>query len=68
MSDDFDVGSLAIGQRLLFENAHAQAHFGGSVFWLRRVAAFPSIEEVIAGWGVKRNRSSRGIVELFEGK
>ncbi len=32
MGNEFNVESLAAGQRLLFENASAQAHFGASVF------------------------------------
>jgi len=39
MDDAFDVGQMAGETRLLFDHAAAQAHFGASVFWLRRLAA-----------------------------
>ena len=65
MNDDFDVDQLAPNQRLVFENASAQSLFGASV-WVRRMAAFPSEAELISGWGIKRDGSVRGIVELSE--
>jgi hypothetical protein len=39
MDDAFDIGQISGETRLLFDHAAAQAHFGATVFWLRRVAA-----------------------------
>jgi len=35
MEDTFDGTQLSGESRLLFDHAATQAHFGGSVFWLR---------------------------------
>ena len=67
MSDDFDVGRLSLPQKLVFEHAAAQAKFGASVFWVRRAAAHPSVEELISGWGITRDGTVRGIVTIVEG-
>jgi hypothetical protein len=39
MDDNFDYGRLSGEARLLFDHMAAQSHFGGSVFWIRRLAA-----------------------------
>ena len=39
MEDAFDMGQLTGEARVRFDHASAQAHFGASVFWLRRLAA-----------------------------
>ena len=46
--------------------AVAQAHFGASVFWLRRLAALGGEEQAIAGWQIKRDGTCRGIIEIVE--
>src|SRR5437764_13692585 len=38
MEDTFDIRHLTGEARLLLDHAAAQTHFGGSVFWLRRLA------------------------------
>ena len=40
MEDSFDASKLEGETLLLFDHAAAQAVFGGSVFWLRRLAAW----------------------------
>jgi predicted nucleotidyltransferase len=65
MDDGFDVSQVAGESHLLFDHAHAQAHFGASVFWLRRVAALDSEENAIADWQIKRDGNRRGIVEII---
>ncbi len=40
MEDTFDASKLEGETRLLFDHAVAQAAFGASVFWLRRLAAW----------------------------
>ena len=65
MADSFDVGQLTGDARLLFEHATAQAHFGASVFWVRRLAAFGGEQATIEHWQIKRDGSRRGIVEII---
>lgn len=50
MNDAFDLGALTAEARILFDHSAAQAHFGASVFWLRRLAAFPDEEGAITSW------------------
>ena len=64
MADTFDVSQLGGRARLLFDHAAAQAYFGASVFWLRRLAAWPDEQAAIEFWQVKRDGGRRGIVEL----
>jgi hypothetical protein len=66
MEDTFDMGQLTGEARVLFDHAAAQAHFGASVFWLRRLAALGGEEQVIAGWQMKRDGTCRGIIEIAE--
>lgn len=66
MQDAFDVEHLRGEERLLFDHPAAQAHFGASVFWLRRLAALGGEEEAVAHWQIKRNGERRGIIEIVE--
>jgi len=67
MDDSFDL-SVAVGEaRLLFDHAVAQSRFGASVFWVRRMSCFPSEDEMIAGWALKRDGTARGIIEVERG-
>jgi hypothetical protein len=66
MQDTFDMGQLSGEARVLFDHAAAQAHFGASVFWLRRLAALGGEERAIAGWQIKRDGTRRGIIEIVE--
>ena len=65
MDDAFDVSGVAGEARLVFDHLSAQPHFGASVFWARRASCFPSEAEMVSGWGLKRDGTSRGIVELL---
>ena len=64
MADGFDASQLRGEARLLFDHAAAQAHFGASVFWLRRLAAWPNEQNAVEFWQVKRGGGRRGIVEV----
>lgn len=64
MEDSFDVGQLTGEARLLFDHAASQAHFGGSIFWVRRLAALNGEQAAIEYWQIKRDGSQRGIVEI----
>jgi hypothetical protein len=64
MEDTFDVSQLVGESHLVFDHAVAQTHFGGSVFWIRRLAAFNGEQAAIEQWQIKRDGSERGIVEI----
>ena len=64
MADGFDA-SVATGEtRLLFDHLAAEAHFGASVFWLRRLAALEGEQAAVEYWQVKRDGERRGVVEI----
>ena len=65
MADAFDASHRAGEALLLFDHAAAQAHFGASVFWLRRLAAWPDEQTAIEFWHVTRGGGRRGIVEVI---
>lgn len=64
MDDSFDAGKLSGEARMLFDHGEAQTHFGASVFWLRRLAALDGEQAAIEYWQIKRDGTSRGIVEI----
>jgi len=64
MGDSFDMTQLTHEGRLLFDHTVAQAHFGASVFWVRRLAAFGREQATVAHWQIKRDGGQRGIVEI----
>jgi hypothetical protein len=66
MDDTFDLSQVTGEARLVFDHPAVQAHFGASIFWLRRLAALPNEEEAILGWQLKRDGTRRGIVEIKE--
>lgn len=66
MEDTFDAGRLFGEARILFDHGAAQAHFGCSVFWLRRLAAWEGEEAAVEYWQVKRGGGRRGIVEVVQ--
>lgn len=65
MDDDFEVERVVGEVRLLFDHATAQAHFGCSVFWIRRLAALGGEQAAIEDWQIKRDGTQRGIVEII---
>lgn len=65
MDDRFDMASLLVETRLLFDHRTAQDHFGCSVFWIRRMAAIGGEEAAIEDWQIKRDGTERGIVEII---
>jgi hypothetical protein len=64
MDDAFNVSLLHGEARLVFDHSAAQSHFGCSIFWLRRLAAFGGEEAAVAQWQNKRDGTDRGIVEI----
>lgn len=65
MDDAFDASELTGETRLLFDHSAAQAHFGASVFWLRRLACLGGEQATIEYWQVTRGGAHRGIVEVI---
>jgi hypothetical protein len=65
MEDSFDASQLTGEEALLFDHSTADALFGASVFWLRRLAAWEGEEAAVRYWQVKRDHSERGIVEII---
>ncbi len=66
MQDSFDCDLLQGEEALLFDHAAAGAHFGASVFWVRRLAALGGEQSLVEYWQVKRGGGQRGIVEIVE--
>jgi hypothetical protein len=66
MEDSFDADRLVGEARLVFDHPAADAHFGASVFWTRRLAAFGGEQAAIEFWQTKRDGGLRGIVEIVE--
>lgn len=66
MEDSFDGSTLGGESVLLFDHAAADAHFGASVFWVRRLAALGGVQAMVEYWQVKRTGGQRGIIEIVE--
>ena len=65
MQDFFDVTQVAQDAKAVFDHAAAQNYLGASVFWIRRIAALGGEESAISHWGIKRDGTRRGIVEVL---
>lgn len=66
MDDEFDGDELDGECLLLFDHAAADAHFGASVFWVRRPTAFGGEHAMVEYWQAKRGGGQRGIIEIVE--
>ena len=64
MADGFDVSKVTGETRLLLDHLAAEAHFGASVFWLRRLAALEGEQAAVECWQVRRDGQRRGVVEI----
>ena len=65
MHDEFRPNACPSEARPLFEHAAAEAHFGASIFWVRPGMLFrETLEDFIAHWQTKRDKTRRGIVEI----
>ncbi|HEV8636128.1 MAG TPA: hypothetical protein VG370_18040 [Chloroflexota bacterium] len=51
---------------LVLDHGVAQAYFGASVFWLRRLAALGGEDVAVAHWQIKRDGTRRGIVDVVD--
>ncbi len=68
MEDTFDPALLSREARSLFDHTAAQAQFGASVFWLRRLGCLEGEQAAVEYWQVKRGGGSRGIIEVIREK
>jgi len=66
MDDAFDAAKVRGEAALVFDHAAADAHFGASVFWVRRLTALGGEQTAIEYWQVKRGGGRRGIVEIVK--
>jgi Family of unknown function (DUF6932) len=66
MDDSFDGAALNAEQTVLFDHAAADAHFGASIYWVRRLSAFGGEQATIEFWQTTRGGGKRGIVEIVE--
>jgi hypothetical protein len=64
MTDDFDVAQTVGETQILFDHLRADAYYGCSVFWMRRLAAFGGEQATLEHWQICRDGSRRGIVEI----
>lgn len=64
--ETFDSSMCDVETLLLLDHAAADAHFGASVFWLRRPAVYGGEQAAIEFWQARRDGLWRGIVEIVE--
>lgn len=64
MDDAFDVSALTGDMRIVFDHSAADAYFGASIFWMRRLSTFGGEDAMIGQWQLKRDGGMRGIVEI----
>jgi len=63
--DDFDLTACDEETRKLFDHGKAEDEFGASVFWIRpSMLILETLDQFIAYWQIKRDRTLRGIVEV----
>jgi hypothetical protein len=65
VADDFSLDACDESTRVLFDHQRAQAEVGASVFWIcPAVLLRGSLDDFLLGWGIKRDLTIRGIVEV----
>lgn len=65
MRDDFALSRCSAEQMALFDHTRAERELGASIFWVRpSMLLRETLEEFIAYWQVKRDKTTRGIVEI----
>jgi hypothetical protein len=68
MEDSFDPALLPREAHPLFDHTAAQAQFGASLFWFRRLGCLEGEQAAVEYWQVKRGGGSRGIIEIIGDK
>jgi hypothetical protein len=66
MEDAFHGDTLQGESAVLFDHAATEAHFGASVFWVRRLAALGGEQTMVEYRQAKRGGGQRGIIEIVE--
>jgi predicted nucleotidyltransferase len=64
MEDSFDLSTVVGEAALVFHHMEADAHFGASIFWVKRSGAFGGEQAMIEYWQTRREGGLRGIVEI----
>ena len=65
MNDDFSMAGCDESTRVLFDHQRAEEEIGASIFWIcPSVVLRGSLEDFLIGWGIKRDLTLRGIVEV----
>ncbi len=65
MDDAFDSAQVSGEAALIFDRAAAQNVAGASVFWIMRAAALGDEQAALEHWQVKRDGTTRGVVEVI---
>lgn len=65
METGFDPNLLSGEAKVLFDHDEVHHKFGASIFWVTQGSSFASIDFLITGWQTKRNKTLRGIIEVF---
>jgi hypothetical protein len=67
MRDSFRPERYDEATQWVFDHQAASAHFGASIFWSTPTGLIllGDVEEFLASWGVKRDYTQRGVVEVL---
>jgi predicted nucleotidyltransferase len=69
MQNDFNVLDYDEQTQWLYDHLRAQREFGASVFSVRpSTVLLETVDEFIAYWQIKRDKSKRGIIEVVSGE
>jgi hypothetical protein len=66
MEDSFDLSQVIGEAKIVFDHSAADSHFGCSIFWVRRFAAFGGEQKAVEFWQNCRGGGVRGIIEIVE--
>jgi hypothetical protein len=66
MEDSFDASQTSGEVSIVFDHTAAQAYFGASIFWLRRMAALEGEDAAVEYWQIKRDGGFRGVIDVWE--
>jgi hypothetical protein len=64
MEDSFDVRTVPVESRLVFDHSTAQNVLGASIFWVRAAGALGGEKSFIDYWQTRRDGGRRGILEI----
>lgn len=64
MQHGFDPNMVSGKTRLIFKHLTTQEYEGASIFWGTESGIIGNVDEFIAGWQIKRDKTRRGIVEV----